>query len=143
MGYHYNCHRHANMYKKSRKNKTKKIIGNQSACTIHGSCIINISKLGEYKRNSMRQNVEARLPLLERNVMAWHPCIPFATSACQGERSYNGVKRWESNLAAVWGQMTTGGGHTSLSNTMSVLGVPVMAMGSFTPTQNAIGEWWR
>ena len=53
------------------------------------------------------------------------------------------MKRWESNLAAVWGQMTTGGGHTSLSNTMSVLGIPVMAKGSFTPTQNDIGEWWR
>ena len=30
------------------------------------------------------------------------------------------------NLAAVWGQMSTGGGHTQLQETMSVLGVPVM-----------------
>ena len=51
-------------------------------------------------------------------------------------------KRWECNLAAVWGQMATGGGHASLTNSMSVLGVPVMSKGSFTPTEADIGEWW-
>ena len=39
--------------------------------------------------------------------------------------------------------MVTVGGYTSLSNTMSVLGVPVMSKGSFTPTQSDIGEWWH
>ena len=47
------------------------------------------------------------------------------------------------NLAAVWGQMVTGGGHSSLKNMMSVLGIPVMAKGSFTPTEPDIGEWRR
>ena len=31
--------------------------------------------------------------------------------------------QWKSNLAAVWGQMTTGGGHSKLQKTMGVLGV--------------------
>ena len=35
------------------------------------------------------------------------------------------------------------GGYAPLSNTMSVLGVPVMSKGSFTPTQSDIGEWWH
>ena len=67
--------------------------------------------------------------------------ISFATSKKVKGPRY--ISRWESNLAAVWGQMVTGGGYASLSNTMSVLGVPVMSKGSFTPTQSDIGEWWH
>ena len=32
-----------------------------------------------------------------------------------------GYCQWESNLAAVWGQMISGGGHAALQETMSVL----------------------
>ena len=67
--------------------------------------------------------------------------ISFTTS--NKIKGPSGINRWESNLAAVWGQMVTGGGHSSLKNTMSVLGLPVMAKGSFTPTESDIGEWWR
>ena len=38
-----------------------------------------------------------------------------------------GYMRYESNLAAVWGQMATGAGHSQLEESMSVLGVPVDA----------------
>ena len=41
--------------------------------------------------------------------------------------SPKGKMRWEVNLAAVWDQMSTGGGFSRLSETMSTLGVPVMA----------------
>ena len=58
----------------------------------------------------------------------------------QGPRGY---RRWECNLAAVWGQMSTGGGHAQLQETMSVLGVPVMTKKSFIRTEKDIGEWWR
>ena len=34
---------------------------------------------------------------------------------------------WTTNLAAVWGQMATGGGLNSLQESMSVLGVPIMS----------------
>ena len=33
-------------------------------------------------------------------------------------------RRWECNLAAVWGQIATSGGHSQLEETMSVLGGP-------------------
>ena len=33
---------------------------------------------------------------------------------------------WEANIAAVWGQMSTGGGHSTLTETMAVLSIPVM-----------------
>jgi hypothetical protein len=45
-------------------------------------------------------------------------------------------------MAAVWSQMTTGGGYTPLRETMSILGVPVMDKSQFTRTEEDIGEWW-
>ena len=50
--------------------------------------------------------------------------------------------RWESNLAAVWGKMSTGGGHSQLQEEMSVIGVPVMSKASFISTECDIGEAW-
>ena len=47
------------------------------------------------------------------------------------------------NLAAVWGQMSTGGGHSKLEEILSVIGVPVMTKKSFIGTQRDIGETWR
>ena len=58
----------------------------------------------------------------------------------KGPRGYS---RWECNLAAVWGQMATGGGHSQLKETMSVLGVPVMTKATFIQSERSIGEWWR
>ena len=49
---------------------------------------------------------------------------------------------WENNLAAVWGQMSTGGGHTTLQETMSVLSLPTMTKKSFMAAEKRIGEWW-
>lgn len=50
--------------------------------------------------------------------------------------------RCECNLAAVWGQMSTGG-HSQLQEVMSVVGVPVMSKASFISTERDIGEIWR
>ena len=55
----------------------------------------------------------------------------------------SGYKRWEVNLAAVWGQMSTGSGHASLKESMAYLGVPVMTKRTFISTERNIGEWWR
>ena len=54
----------------------------------------------------------------------------------------SGHQYWENNLAAVWGQMSTGGGHAILQETMSVLGLPTMTKKSFMATERRIGEWW-
>ncbi len=54
-----------------------------------------------------------------------------------------GYSRWECNLAAVWGQMATGGGHSQLEETMSIVGVPVMTSASFIRTERDIGELWK
>ena len=46
------------------------------------------------------------------------------------------------NLAAVWGQMVTGGGFNALQESMSVLGIPVMSKQSFMQSERQIEEWW-
>ena len=51
-----------------------------------------------------------------------------------------GGKCWETNLAAVCGQMYTGGGHTPLAETMAVLGVQTMSKQSFMSTERKICE---
>ena len=52
----------------------------------------------------------------------------------------SGYNRWEINLAAVWGQMCTGGGNATLQESLGYVGVSVMTKKSFIST---IGEWWR
>ena len=54
----------------------------------------------------------------------------------------SGHQYWENNLAAVWGQMSTGGGHAALQETMSVLSLPVMSKKAFIAAERRIGEWW-
>ena len=41
-------------------------------------------------------------------------------------KGLTGKPYWEANVAATWGQMSTGGGHSRLEESMTVLGVPVM-----------------
>ena len=61
------------------------------------------------------------------------------SSKVKGPRGYS---RWETNLASVWSQMATGGGHSQLEKTMSVMGVPVMSKSTFVNTERQIGEFW-
>ena len=157
--HNYNNHRHvyarrkpAEKYRKKTKTITKST--SRDVFTLCGSRIINIDKLGEYINaitqhsascgGTVKLTGEKRDGLASILSSSCSKCghnISFATSKkVKGPRC---ISRWESNLAAVWGQMVTGGGYASLSNTMSVLGVPVMSKGSFTPTQSDIGEWWH
>ena len=67
--------------------------------------------------------------------------IPLTTS--EKVPGPKGKIQWEINLAAVWGQMSTGGGFSRLSETMSTLGVPVMAPKNFVATERSIGLLWQ
>ena len=67
--------------------------------------------------------------------------ITFQTS--KKVKEPRGYSRWECNLAAVWGQMSTGQGHSQLEESMSVLGVPVMTKAGFIFTEREIGEQWK
>ena len=58
-------------------------------------------------------------------------------------KGLSGYKRQESNLAAVWGQMSTGSGHNHLQDMMGVLGVPIMSKMTFIQTERGIREVWE
>ena len=62
--------------------------------------------------------------VLSSHCAGCHQEFKFSTSA--KVKGMSGGKQWETNLAAVWGQMTTGGGHKPLAEMMAILGVPTM-----------------
>ena len=121
---------------------------------VAGSRIINIDKLREYtdqlNAHSSRCTGSTSLTGESRNGLAsifkshCDTCshtITFQTSKkVKGPRGYS---RWECNLAAVWGQMSTGQGHSQLEESLGVLGVPVMTKASFISTERDIGEQWK
>ena len=67
----------------------------------------------------------------------------FKFSTSSKVQGMTGGKCWETNLAAVWSQMSTGGGHAPLAETMALLGVQTMSRQSFMSTERKICEWWR
>ena len=99
------------------------------------SCEGNVSFVGETYRSGLAS-------ILSANCSHCRLEIAFPTST-----KIAGVgsgKRWECNVAAVWGQMCSGGGPAHLKETASVLGIPTMTKKSFVATESAIDKcWWQ
>ena len=122
--------------------------------TIEGSRIINIDKLKQYMKDLTihaaqcggaftlaGETREGLASILAGKCSVCKHTISLKTSPkVKGPKRY---RRWECNLAAVWGQMVVGGGHSHLEEAMSVLGVPVMTKKSFINTERDIGCWWK
>lgn len=153
---HSNNHRHAYRNKQlpwqeRRKQKTKKDTQKQivkQIVTLEGSRIVNVDQLQQYtddlNKHAKQCQGEARdglASILSGQCSTCEHTIKLQTSKkVKGPRGYC---RRECNLAAVWGQMSTGGGHSQLEETMSVVGVPVMTSASFVHTERDIGEFWK
>ena len=119
-----------------------------------GSRIINLDKLQGYTESirahsshcegSIVLSGETRhglASILRGYCPACSHTITLETSPkVKGPRGYS---QWECNLAAVWGEMVTGGGHSRLEESLSVVGIPVMTKASFIATERAIGEKWK
>ena len=132
--------------------------------TIEGSRVINIHKLQQYASQLASHAAqcgggkvilsgEVRDGLASvLSTWCWTCGEALTLETAQKVKGPQGYCRWECNLAAVWGQMATGGGHSQLKETMSVLGVPVMTKKSLS-RQNAALEsggkkssrkqWWK
>ena len=121
-----------------------------------GSRIINIKQLAALVEEISSHSCSCRKSSIslvgESNREGLASVLSAQCSGCQLKFAFptspkvGGVgkgKHWECNLAAVWGQMSTGGGHAKLAETMSVLGVPVMTKKSFVATEKAVGRVWR
>ena len=73
-----------------------------------------VSLLGETDRKGLASVLTARCNYCKEE-------INIQTSS--KVRCQKGASRWEHNLAAVWGQMSTGGGFTPLRESMSAIGL--------------------
>ena len=154
-----NNHRHVYRKKKlPQKYKSKESKHSKSPPSgispVAGSRIINLRKLEEYSTELNAHSTQCNgnvvllgerrqglASILKMNCSACNHTITLETSTkVKGSHSY---PQWECNLAAVWGEMTTGGGHSRLKESLSVLGVPVMTKASFISTERGIGERWR
>jgi len=92
---------------------------------LDGSRIINLDKLSKYTEelNAHSSRCQGAIKLTGecRNGLASilkghcevcdHTIVLETSKKVRGPRGYS---RWESNLAAVWGQMATGQGHSQL-----------------------------
>ena len=127
-----------------------------SSVAIDGSRIVNVSQLEKYISELSRHiaccNSTGNVMLTAEKRDGLASIISTQCSTCgykvdlETSRKVSGMtgySRWEVNLAAVWGQMSSGGGHSTLTESMSYLGVPVMAQKNFITTERTIGEWWR
>ena len=148
--HHYNSHRRVfrkrHVYKCKVRQSPPRQLGSPPRQLPTRSRIININKLQSYldRLTSHASQCGGMVKLFgeQRNGLA--SILKSCCTAC-GDRIHletspkvkgpNDYKRWECNLAAVWGQMATGGGHNHLQETMSVLGVPVMSKVSFVQTE--------
>ena len=52
----------------------------------------------------------------------------------------DGKRRWGVNMAAVLGQMSTGGGHTRLNSTLATFNIPGMSKRMFSCTEQFLGD---
>ena len=119
-----------------------------------GSRIMNIDKLQQYTDNLTKHSIhcEGSITLEEVTRAGLASILTGHCSSCEDTirletskkvKGPRGYSRWECNLAAVWGQMATGTGHSQLEETMGMMGIPVMSKASFIQTERDIGECWK
>ena len=121
---------------------------------MNGSRIINLNKLQQYTddltahathcEGSIMLYGETRQGLA--SILKGHCSVCTHTFTLQSSHKVKGPKgysQWECNLAAVWGEMVTGGGHCRIKETLGVMGVPVMTKASFINIERGIGEQWK
>ena len=97
------------------------------------SCKGNVSFIGETYCNGMVSILSAK---------CCHCRLEIAFSTSTKIDGVSSGKRWECNVATVWGQMCNGGGHTRLQETTSILGVPTVTKKSLMATEKALGKCW-
>ena len=107
------------------------------AASCHSSSSCSFSSEPVTVREERRDGLSSTL------ITHCHNCSEdFTLRTSSKVKGLTGKPHWEANVAAVWGQMSTGGGHSTLVETMAVLGVPVMNKRCFISTERRIGEWW-
>jgi len=157
---HRNNHRHG-MQKRWHASKYKKFSERRNTAdseNVHdpldGSRIINLDQLKQFvsELSMHASQCESSITLKGEKKAGLASILSCCCSKCDFSIALNtskkvqgpkGKMRWEVNLAAAWGQISTGGGFARLHESMGVLGIPVMAPKNFTSTERSIGAWWQ
>ncbi len=138
---------------REKKVKSEAHLSTENCDKLEGSRIINLDKLQQYVNELTTHAAKCGSQIILSgeqksglaSIISSHcsKCsfiIPLTTSnKVSGPK---GISCWELNLAAVWGQMCTGGG-PKLKDNMSILGAPVMSPKNFINTERSIGQWWQ
>ena len=149
-----NTHRHVFNIRKLHQEGENNQGNDKQRVRIEGSRIININKLQQYTDDLTAHSAscEGAITLVGERKDGLASILTVHCSSCQHPIKFEtskkvkgprGYSRWECNLAAVWGQMATGSGHSQLQETMSTVGVPVMSKASFIHTERDIGLQWK
>ena len=104
-----------------------------SACHMVAQSLDAITVVGEKDRNGLASIMGCKFKGCGQE-------LTFNTST--KATGLTGKYFWTNNLAAVWGQMSVGGGFNSLEESLSVFNIPVMTQRSFVHTEQMIGKWW-
>ena len=134
--------------------KNQTTVTPESSTGLNGSRIINLHSLGKFIETVSQHSATCSIGVVKLQGEKYQNGVASILSACCTVCHYeltfptsskvsglSGGKRWECNMAAVWGQMSIGGGHSSLEESMSVLGIPVMTKRSFIASEKQIGQW--
>ncbi len=159
---HRNNHRH--VFKKGRsllsRKRTQQGLKNQTSVpsevtnepvTIEGCRIMNLDTLKQYTDELSLQSSSCEGSIVLKgetrfglaSILTWQCSKCTRNITLESSPKVNGPNKytkWECNLAAVRGQMTTGSGHSHLEESM---GVSVMTKPSFISTERSIVEWWK
>ena len=103
-----------------------------SACHMVAQSLDAITVVGEKDRNGLASIMGCKFKGCGQE-------LTFNTST--KATGLTGKHFWTNNLAAVWGQMSVGGGFNSLEESLSVFNIPVMTQRSFVHTEQMIGKW--
>lgn len=157
-GSHISNGKYCNKHKNFKKNKTT--VANNTCASFTTSRIIKLDRLEKHLSTISRhaatcnscQTSGGKVILAgERHQAGFASILTSHCTGCKKQFSFSTTSKvsgmsagqyWEANMAAVWGQMATGNGHTPLSEAMAVMGVPTMTKQSFVSTERQIGGWW-
>jgi hypothetical protein len=69
--------------------------------------------------------------------------LTFRLDTSKKVRTSTGNQRFEVNVRAVWGSMSTGGGASKLNEGMATMNAPGMTQTTYTAIEEEISKWWQ
>ena len=92
-----------------------------------------IKLLGEVKRQGLHSILAAKC----------QGCQQIFHLGGSSKLHMNDTIRYDLNVRAVWGEMSTGGGVSHLNESLTTMGIPRMTQTTFSSIEEQIYRWWK